>query len=235
MAPLRPPPPPPPPPPGRRQRPQQRDFPFQPGAGGTNGIHKHRAHPIRRPYALLDLNSEFKRHLARSPESAAHAFRDATHTHPNSTNPTNSSVPVQKPPSTSTQQLTCPLQTPHPRTLKNSMPNGSLKAGRAVERAIAFIRLLVAISSTTGEQKIHPVAQDSQGPFVSQTLAEIVTETVFLATSATNAENRTPGQTKMVPHITPGLRLSGPSRRQALRNNPRWLPGLCQILRKSLQ
>ena len=87
MAPTRPPPPPPPPPPpGRRQRPQQRDFPFRPGAAGTNGIQKHRAHPIRRPYALPDQDSEFKRHLARSPESAARAFRDATHTHPNSTN-----------------------------------------------------------------------------------------------------------------------------------------------------
>jgi hypothetical protein len=85
MAPLRPPPPP-PPPPGRPQRPQQRDFPFRSGAAGTNGVHKPRAHPTRRPYALPDQDSEFKRHLARSPESAAQAFRDATHTYPNSTN-----------------------------------------------------------------------------------------------------------------------------------------------------
>jgi hypothetical protein len=144
-------------------------------------------------------------------------------------------VAVQRPSPTSLQQLTCPLQTPHPRTPKKLTPSGSLKADRAAERATTFIRLPVAISSTMSEQESNTMAQDSQRPFVSQTLAETVTETVFLETSAMNAENRTPGQTKMVPHITPGLRLSGPSRRQALRNNPRWLPGLRQMLPKILR
>jgi primosomal replication protein N len=135
--------------------------------------------------------------------------------------PITSIVAAQSPPPTSIQQLTCPPQTPHPRTLKQSTPSGSPKAGRAVERATAFIRLPVAISGTESEQKSHSLAQGSQRPFVSQTLAEIVTKTVFLVTSATNAENRTLGQTEMLPRITPRSRLFGPSRRQVPQNIPR--------------